>query len=45
MSSEYELMCIPPEVGEAANQASVELLPWNSKEVYDRVYQRFETCR
>lgn len=43
---DYSLPCTPPELVEAANAASLDLLPAKSREKYELAYQRFmDFCR
>lgn len=40
--SEEKIICTPPEIRDAANLASLDLIPEKSKAVYERAYRRFE---
>ena len=44
METEH-IMSTPPEIMDAAEQASLDLLPRQSKEVYERNYKKFMNWR
>lgn len=43
--SELSLSCTPPDIVEAANSATCDLLPQKSKEKYENAYKRFMDYR